>query len=240
MLVKTEAIVLGAVKYGESSVILRTYSKEGGLISFITGGVHNRKGPVKPSMTQVLSVLQLVYYDKAKGELKRIKEASVPEPLMEVFYDPIKSSIAMFLAEILQHVIHEEEANPALYHFLKNAIYELDGLSENLGSFHLKFLYRLSTYLGFQPEASVPEHPYFDLLNGVYCKEEPIHAHFLHGEPYSQWVLLHEQSISINSKSPFNLDQRRQILETLILYYRLHVKDFGKLRSLEILAEILS
>ena len=90
MLVKTEAIVLGAVKYGDSSVILRTYSKEQGLLAFIASGVRSRKGPIRPSMIQVLSVLQLVYYQKAKGELKRIKEASIADPLQEIHFDPIK------------------------------------------------------------------------------------------------------------------------------------------------------
>lgn len=240
MLVKTEAIVLGAVKYGDSSVILRTYSEEYGLLSFIAGGVRSKKGPVKASMTQVLSVVQLVYYSKAKGQLKRIKEASVPQPLQEVFYHPVKSSLAMFLAEILQHVIHEEEANQTLYRYLRRAIYELDELTEGLGSFHLKFLYRLTSYLGFQPEDPLASRPYFDLLNGVYSKVEPMHAHYLNGTALLQWLNLHEVSSSFEGKAPFDLEQRRQLLDNLILYYRLHVKDFGKLRSLEILTEVLS
>ena len=240
MLVKTEAVVLGAVKYGDSSIILRTYSNEHGLISFIAGGLRSRKGPLRPSMVQVLSVLQLVYYDHSRGELKRIKEASVAEPLQEIFYDPVKSSLAMFLAEILQHVLQEEEPNHELYRFIRTAVYTLDTMSEGLESFHLKILYRLTGYLGFQPETPPVQTQFFDLLNGVYPAAEPAHANFLNGTALAQWLQLAKESKKITEKSSLNKEQRRQTLDSLILYYRLHVKDFGKLKSLEILSEILS
>lgn len=240
MLVKTEAIVLGAVKYGDSSIILRTYSHDYGLISFIGGGLRSRKGPLRPSMVQVLSVLQLVYYQKSRGELKRIREASVEEPLQEIFYDPVKSSLAMFLAEILQHVLQEEEPNYELYSFIRTAVYTLDSMSEGLESFHLKFLYRLAGYLGFRPESSPADPLYFDLLNGVYSAAEPAHANYLYGAALAQWLKLGEESKKITEKSSLNKEQRRQTLDSLILYYRLHVKDFGKLRSLEVLTEVLS
>ncbi len=240
MLVKTEAIVLGSVKYGDNSVILRTYSEEYGLISFIAGGIHSKKGAIRPAMIQVLSVLQIVFYDKAKGELKRIKEVSVPHPLQEVFYDPIKSGLAMLFAEILQHVIHEEEPNPGLYRFLRNTVYELDNLQEAMGSYHLVFLYKLTTFLGFQPEAPQAKARFFDLINGVFEGDEPMHAQFLHGTSFAQWVALHEISENPGVASKFSLEERRQVLSNLILYYRLHVKDFGKLKSLEVLSEVLS
>ena len=240
MLIKSEVIVLGAVKYGDSSVILRTYSREHGLISFIAGGVRNRKGPVKPSMTQVFSILQVVYYSKAKGELKRIKEASVSEPLQEVFYHPMKSGMAMFLAEILQHVIHEEESNPPLYEFLHHAVHSLDALQKGLAYFHLEFLYQLTDYLGFRPEEPLGKPVYFDLLNGVYSASEPMHAHFLHGQALEHWIILDHFDTDVEGQRLLNLEQRRQLLDHLILYYRLHVRDFGRLKTLDVLTEILS
>lgn len=240
MLVKTEAVVLGAVRYGDSSIILRTYSHDHGLISFIGGGLRSRKGPLRPSMVQVLSVLQMVYYQNSRGELKRIKEVAVEEPLQEIFYDPVKSSLAMFLAEILQHVLQEEEPNYELYSFIRTAIYTLDSMSDGLESFHLKFLYRLAGYLGFRPDAPPADPRFFDLLNGVYSAAEPAHANYLYSASLAQWLKLHEESGKITEKSALNKEQRRQTLDSLILYYRLHVKDFGKLRSHEILSEILS
>ncbi len=240
MLVKTEAVVLGAIKYGDSSIILRTYSKYKGLISFIAGGLRSRKGPLRPAMVQVLSVLQLVYYDNSKGELKRVKEASVEEPLQEIFYDPVKSSLAMFLAEILQHVLQEEAPNEDLYSFIHTSVYTLDSITEGSDSFHLKFLYRLAGYLGFRPESPPADPRYFDLLNGVYSTTEPPHANCLYGAALVHWLKLGEESKKITEKSSLNKEQRKQTLDSLILYYRLHVKDFGKLRSLEILSEILN
>ena len=240
MIEKTEVIVLGTVKYGDNSLILRTYSREQGLLSFIAGSVRSRKGPLKPAMAQVLSVLQVVYYGKTRGELKRIKEVGVAEPLKDIFYHPVKSSLAMFLAEILQHVIHEEEPNQALYRYLHQAIYQLDEATEGLGSFHLKFLYTLAGYLGFQPEQPQGELPYFDLYSGTYVVEEPVHAHFLRLQQLANWRLLHRHADHLDSRISLSGRERRELLEALLLYYRLHIKDFGSLRSLEVLTELLS
>lgn len=240
MLIKSPAIVLGSVKYGDSSIILRTFTREAGLRSFIAGGLQSKKGPLRPALVQPLSQLNLIYYDRSKGELKRLKDASVFRSYQHLFYDPVKSSLAMFLAEVLSHVLHEEEPDPELFDFISESLLALDGLTAGIGNFHLAFLMRLTFYLGFKPEEPPVKPRYFDLLNGVYSGFEPPHFHFLNAEMTPFWLEL--QALSMNELVNFKPGRvvREKLLHALIEYYRLHVNDFGKLKSLDIVKTLLS
>ncbi len=240
MLTKSPAIVLGSVKYGDSSIIVKTYTREGGIKSFIAGGLQTKKGPLRPALVQPLSQLWVVYYDKSKGELKRLKEASVDRPYENLFYDPVKSSMAMFLAEVLSHVLHEEEANPSLYDFISESLLVMDETGSGIGNFHLVFLMQLSAYLGFKPEAATGSPKYFDLLNGVYVGQEPPHYHFLDLQITPFWQQMQNLHWENLSDLKLNRSAREKLLTALIEYYRLHIKDFGKLKSLDVVKTLLS
>jgi len=235
MLAKTPALVLGAVKYGDNSIILKTYTREEGIKTFIVGGIHGKKGTIKPSMVQVLSQLSLVYYTHGKGELRRIKEAGMARHYHQLWYDPVKSSLAMFLAEILSHVLKEEETNPSLYNYLINAFIELDEMKEGIGNFHLFFLLRLSRFLGFFPQLPAANQPFFDLQSGIYSSSSVAHYHFLNIAESELWLKLQEAERRDSLTISITKKERASLLEFMLTYYRLHVTDFGQLRSLEVI-----
>ena len=240
MLAKTHALVLGSVKYGDNSLIVKAYTKEDGIKTFIVGSIHSKKGVIKPAMIQVMSQLDLVYYAKGKGELKRIKEASMAHHYNELWFDPIKSSLAMFLAEILAHVLKEEEANPNLFDFISEAFIELDQLNEGVGNFHLFFLLRLSGFLGFAPQMPLKGQEYFDLQSGVYSSGNLEHYHYLNKEESKLWLQMQEAEKANSLKMGIAKSGRAQLLEFMLNYYRLHITDFGQLRSLDVLKTLLS
>lgn len=241
MLIKSPAIVLGSVKYGDSSIILKTYTRECGAKSFIAGGLQNKKGVLRPALVQPLSQLSLVFYEKSKGGgLKRIKEASVHHAYNHLFFDPVKSSLAMFLAEVLSHVLHEEEPEPQLFDFISESLMILDGSEAGIGNFHLAFLVQLTGHLGFKPEEATANSDYFDLLNGVYTSFEPPHFHFLDTVVTPYWKQLQNLKLDELSNLKLNREYREKLLTAVLEYYRLHIKDFGKLRSLEVVKTLLS
>ncbi len=241
MLDKTEAIVLGSVKYGDSSLILKCYTPQQGLISFIAGGARSKKGPVKLSMVQPLSQLEIVYYDRSKGELKRIKEAGMLCNYQSILYDPVKNCLVLFMAEVLRHILHEGETNPALFDFLKKALIWLDKKDSPPANFHLLTLYHMTSYLGFEPEEArekIPL-PYFDLMNGSYSKFDPGHTHVISGHLLEHWRLLSQLEFEKLKDYKPGSKTRAALLDEILIYYRLHVKDFGELRSLEVIRSVL-
>lgn len=241
MLIKSPAIVLGSVKYGDSSIILKTFTREAGLKSFIAGGLQNKKGVLKPAHVQPLSQLTFVFYEKSKsGSLKRIKEASVYQPYNHLFFDPVKSSLAMFLAEVLSHVLHEEEPDPNMFDFISNSLLVLDELKTGIGNFHLAFLLQLTGHLGFKPEEAATESQYFDLLNGVYTPFEPPHFNYIDPLVTPYWKKLQQLTVHKLNELKLSREMRERLLTAVIDYYRLHIKDFGKLRSLDVVKTLLS
>ncbi len=238
MIVKLRAIVLGHIKYGDSSSIIKAYTSEG-LKSFIAGGVRTKKGPLHTAMLMPLTCLNVVCYDSNKSALKRVKEAQMVNPYRELHFNPIKSCLSLFLAEMLQHCLKEEETNPALFEFLQNSFEALDAMQVEVGNFHLKFLMRLTVFLGFAPEGSNANQPYFDLQNGVYCSIAPVHAFFLDVNETMLWKNLYQSTFENEITLILNRAKRQRLLQRLLDYYKLHLNDFGKLRTVEVLQTIL-
>lgn len=234
MIQKTDALLLGTVKYGDSSLILKAYTLELGIMSFIVGGVRGKKGPLKGSMAQPLAQLSLVYYNSNKSNLKRIKEATFTHSYGDFGSHPVKNCIALFLAELLNHVLQEEEANPPLFHFLSKRLLALDS-SAQFANLHLNFCLELCTFLGFAPD--VGSAPYFDLLSGSTSASEPVHSHFISGEVWEDWkALQQEQNVE---QVRLSSARRSKLLDAILLYYRHHVKDFGTLKSVEVIQSVL-
>lgn len=229
MLHKTEGIVLSSIKYAETSIVCRIYTAQFGLQSYLINGVRKKKG--KSNYYQPLSLLELVVYHKENGGLQRIKEVKPAYSYQEIPFKVLKSSVALFLAEILGKSLREEEENPALFHFLKSAFIQLDEQPFD-GLFHFRFLLDLSTHLGFQPNTYNNDLPFFDLMNGQFVAYKPTHPHFVEAPLISTFAgLVRKEAIKISNKTP--------LLKCLLEYYELHLDGFTKVRSLEVLETVL-
>ena len=168
MLVKTRAIIIHSIRYREADLIVKAYTKSSGLKSYLVRGVlKSKKGKLRASMFQPLTILDLEAHHKDKGTLESIREAKVNPAYQTLTGNIYKSSIAMFLAEVLHQAIQEEEQNQALYQFLEESFLWLD-TNEKYANFHLLFMVKLSSFLGFYPHQYDPDLPYFNLLDGEY------------------------------------------------------------------------
>ncbi|QBR13785.1 DNA repair protein RecO [Sphingobacterium sp. CZ-2] len=238
MLIQTKGIPLKITNYSESSVVAQIYTEALGLQSYLINGARKPKAKIPTNMLQPLHLLELVVYNKEGGSLQRIKEAHQVPTLRSIPLDIVKSSLAMFLNEVLYKVLRHQHSDPQLFHFLENAIIWLDESSEGLANFHLVFLLKLSHYLGFRP--AISNKPYFDLREGVFRSVLPGHVQVIQ-EPYSQ-ILRDILQTNFNdcNKIKLNKEDRSYLLQKIIDYYRLHTENFGELNALYILEEIFS
>jgi DNA repair protein RecO (recombination protein O) len=243
MLHKTRGIVLHTTNYSESSVIARIYTELFGLQGYLINGVRNKKAKVKFNLLQPLSLLNLVVYHKEKGGLQRISEIRPDYVFTSLPYRIVKSSICLFMTEVLNKVIHEEEVNPGLFEFIYNSTCILDLLDETdggCGNFHLAFLLQLSKHLGFFPYGAYTEsRSYFNLKDGVYQGTKPLHP--LHVEkPLSEafYQLSTLPYASINTVKISKAD-RKELVEKLLSFYELHVNGFSQVYSHYIFEEIM-
>ena len=167
MRVSTKAIVLSTVRYGEADVIVKMLTASSGVKSYMIRGLQkSKRGAFRPAMFQPLTLLQLQAIHRDKGYLERLAEAKVSYHYLSLHSDIIKSSMALFLAEILKMTVQEQEPNSGLFDFLTDALILLDTTISPL-NFHLKIVLELQHYLGFYPDFERADLPFFNLEEGI-------------------------------------------------------------------------
>lgn len=241
MLHKTRGIVLKTTDYGESSVIVQVFTEKFGLQSYIINGVKKAKAKISRNMLQPLHLLDMVVYHKNTGGIQRIAELKNSPLLQTIPYDIVKSSIVMFLNEVIYKTVKQQTADENLFDFLFSAVEWLDHQTEGLANFHLLFLINLTRYLGFYPDRYMADDAdYFDLKNGTFNRYKPDGLQFI-SQPYTQiFSNLLQTGFSSAAALKINNEDRRHLITKILEYYTLHTESFGNIRSHEVLEEVLS
>jgi len=239
MQITTKAIVFTSLKYGDTSLIVKAFTVSDGLKSYLLKGVlSSKKGKLKTAYFQPLTQLEIVANHKNKGTLESIREAKVNYPYQTLHTDITKNSMTMFLAEMLGNSIHEEEPNPGLFEFLEAALQWLDAHTD-ISNFHIYFLIRLTKYLGFYPDTNAIEASCFDLMEGEFT-ETPSLNPILTGENLSFFKTFLGINFDAIHNVKMNKSNRQDLLQSLVMYYELHLQGFRKPRSLAVLNEVFS
>ena len=240
MLVKTNAIVISTVKYGESSLITRCYCKELGLKSFMLKGIlTSKKGGLKKSLFQPLNLINISTQIKNQSnqKLNFIREGSLKVHFKEIPLKIKKNAIALFISEVISRVIYEEgNPNIALYSFLENSIMRLEK-DEFSPVFHLKFLTLLSDQLGFYPNLMCQEKEFFDIESGCFC-ENSNSKYAVGGETVRVFKELLGTNFDDIVQIKISNTLRIKVLDFLIDYFNIHLPRFGKIKSIAVLHEI--
>lgn len=239
MLEKTKGIVLHTIKYSENSLILVVYTEEFGRQSYMLSGIHSKKNSVSKKMIQPLSLLSIEVYYKSSRELQKIKEYKSLSPLAGLHSSIVKTTIGLFIAEILYRTIKEEENNPALFSFLLNSIQYLDFADKGVENFHLVFLILLSKFLGFYPHDNYDSgNICFNLLLGSFSPIAENDKNLLNANE-SLWIhKLLNMDYSGLIKLEITGSLRSILLDKLIQYFHSHFEGLGPIKSHKILLEI--
>lgn len=237
MLVPTKAIVLGALKYQEKSLIVKCFTQSNGIKSyFVPSAFSSKKSNPKIAYFQPLTIIDIVANHKNKGTLEYFKEIQLAVPYFTIPQDIVKSTIVLFLSEVLYHAIQEEEKNESLFAFLETAFIWLD-THDTIANFHLIFLLELTKFLGFYPDDSDIHLPFFDMVEGNFTPYQSMNC-----IDASETLLL-KKVMELKLDSPqklFIASERQSILKIILDYYSLHLVGFQKPKSLEVLSEVFS
>jgi DNA repair protein RecO (recombination protein O) len=215
MIVKVRGIVLNTIRFKDNALITKVYTNEYGLQSFIVNGVYNKKSKFPPSFFQPLSLLSLLFYKKQWGGLQRVKEVEYLHPFQTIHTDFRKSSIAIFMAEILQKTLKEEVQDEKIFQFLTREIMLLEELPF-FPDFHILFLIKYIQLLGFEPSQ----------LSDV--STSMVEKRIL------EKLMIATESTLISE----NNHERKVILSSLLRFYAIHIEGFGEMRSIKVLNEI--
>jgi len=238
-LAKTKCISLNPVKYSDSSIIARLYSREYGRLSLMIKGVNNRKKGKCNIMFQPLFILDLEIYYKSSRELQIMKEAAVSFAPYNVYSDVKKSCVAIFLGEVLTSILKEESPNAELFDFIEESIKYYDQSAEGFTNFHLAFLAGLSGFLGFEPGKKLNDNQiFFDMKNGRFSEIPPVHGYYSNIENSAILARIFASSFDNVKNIALTGKQRNEILEELLNYYNIHLSGLTSIKSLEVLKEV--
>lgn len=237
MLVKTKAIVISTLKFQEKSLIVKCFTLSNGLKSyFVRDAFSNRKASQKIAYFQPLSILEIEAVHKNKGTLENFKEIKTAIPFQTIHTDLVKSTMVMFLSEMLHYSIQEEEKNESLFVFLETALIWLDH-HDDISNFHLILILETTKYLGFYPDFSDADLPFFEMNEGVFTLFHGIGS--LTGHETNLFKKLIDVKFD-NDQKIFNVVERQILLKILIDYYSFHLDGFKRPKSLEVLKEVFS
>jgi len=242
---KTKGIVLRAVKYGETSLIVTIFTELFGLQSYLVNGVRtsSKKGSGKANLFQPTAILDMVVYNNELKHLNRIKEFKWSYLYQHIFSDVPKNAVALFMIELLTKCLKQPEANPELFEFCEDAFIHLDESTGSvMANFPLFFALHLPVFFGFRiSDEYSDKNSIIDLQEGMFVPERPDHFHFLEGKQAEVTSeLLKMMQPEELEQLKLNHDFRRQLLFAYETYYALHIQDFGTMKTLPVLREVLS
>ena len=216
---------------------MKCFTESDGLKSyFVPSAFSSKKNNQKAAYFQPLSLLEIEANHKNKGTLEHFKEIRLAFPYHSIHLDVVKSTIVIFLSEVLHHSIREEEQNQELFTFLETALLWLDN-HEETANFHLILLLEITKFLGFYPDVSEINMPFFELNEGVFSQLHAISCLSEHETTLFKKLI----GLKFDSEQKIFAGTERQVLLKILLnYYSVHLDGFKKPKSLEVLKEVFS
>jgi DNA repair protein RecO (recombination protein O) len=241
MLEKTRGIILHQIKYTDSGIVVRFYTRKFGRQTFLIRGMRNRKAGKHVILFQPMFILDLEMQYKASREMQVLKEFSVSYSPYDIHSNIKKSCVAIFLGEVLTSVLKEESPFEDMFDYIEDAIIYFDSCKDNYANFHISFLAGLSSYLGFEPSLRTSsDDTYFDMRNGVFVPVPPVQGQYATREISDILAVFFSASYETAGSISLNGALRNEVLETLVKYYSLHLPGLKKINSLEVLKEVFS
>lgn len=234
MLVKTKAIVLSTVRFNEKSLIVRCFTQSDGMKSyFVRDAFSSKKNSTKTAYFQPLTILAIEASHKKNASLNYFKEIRTAFPFQTIYSNVVKSTLVMFVAEMLQNSIVEEEQNEDLFLFVETALMWLD-THETITNFHLIFAIKLTKFLGFYPDVSDMNSLFFDEKEGYFVPvQSPSSLSITETVLFKKLI-----NLSFNAEKIFVVEERQLLLKILVNYYKIHIENFKEPKSIAVLKEV--
>lgn len=230
-----------AIPYNDNYSIVAVYTEAFGRGAYLVPRSRGKKTGRSKALYMPFAVLDMMVEQMPRRDLHRVKEYRFCFPQASIFSNPVKSSLALFLSEVLFRVVRNAEADAPLFHYIYRAIEFLETAEKGIANFHIVFLLHLLYYLGIYPNTSLRrDASFFDLLNGEFTPVQPAHPHYISGEESRVFAGLLRISFGNMSLYRFTRQDRARIIQRIFEYYRLHLPDFPEIKSLPVLQDIFS
>ena len=239
MIVKTRGIVTRAVKYAETSLICDIYTEQLGLQTYIVSGVRKKKSRFGAGLLQLMSILEIDAQHQNNKSMHRILEAKPAYVYTRLPFEITRSSVGLFMIELVQKSIKEQEQNRVLFEFLYDAFSQLDQTPHSIANWHISFMVQLADYLGFKLDDNFSaEMPYFDIREGRFRTVRIFSQDGLDQHLSEILFAFTQLPFSEVHNIRMHREQRQLLLQRLIRYYQYRIEHFKELNTFNILQSI--
>jgi len=236
---KARGIVLNTVKYGDTSMIVQMLTDLYGRQSYMVQGVRSTRGHgSKAALFQPMFALEFEGLVSTRMELHRFREVRNAIVMQSLPFDVRKSTIALFMAEVLYRLVRESEPNEALFEFVWNSVGALDAMEDGTANFHLWFMANMSRFLGFSPGNIYTKGDWFDCREGLYTPFEPLHGQRM--TPDNAEILrdLLECDVRLLAEIGLSRRQRVEFLDAVTAYFGYHLDAVHNIGSIRIFQDM--
>lgn len=237
---KARGIVLNTIKYGESSMVAHLLTDVAGRKSFMVQGIGKggRGKGGKSALFQPMFLVDIMALESSHTQIDRVKEVALARPLQSIPFDVRKSTVALFMAELLYKIVREVEPDSPLFEYVYNSVVALDEMEEGVFNFHLWFMVGLSRFLGFFPADEYSEGAVFDIENGSFTAIPPRSGLFFNADNSRLLATLMDISPVELGNIRLSRVQRKDFIESLLAHFGYHLDTTPNLQSLRILSEV--
>ncbi|MFH2094859.1 MAG: DNA repair protein RecO [Bacteroidota bacterium] len=238
---KTRGITLKTTKYGDTSLILPVYTENFGFQTYILKGARSARKKGQANILLPLSILDMEVYHSPDKNLQQIKEFHLAHQYKSLHFHHRKQVVILLLAEILTKLLRNEEPDTALFTYLESALLMFDNEEENFSCFHIHFLIHLTKYIGFFPDTDrQASDAVFDLKEACFTDTLPDHPYFISGEQSSLFSSF--QSTPLSGFTSFfpGPGLCSELLDIILLFYKLHVPGNPEFKSPDIFKSLSS
>lgn len=230
-------ITLRTVRYNDRHSIVSAYTLERGRMSFLQPAGAGREASRRRALMMPLGLVEGVADMRPGRDVHPLGQTRALEPLAQLRSNPVKMSLAMFLAEVLGAILHDAQPDPLIWRYVAESVRVLDALpGSRLANFHICFLMRLGPLVGIEPDtSSYAPGRLFDMADGIFRLTAPTHRDYL--PPDESAAIYQMTRISYANMHLFAMtrDERARMLDGVLHYYSIHYAPLGNLHSLDIL-----
>ena len=231
-------VVLGTLKYGDKGLVVQMLTSSHGRQSYMVQGLGSRRAGQKMALFQPMFALEFEGLESSKMQMHRFGSVQAGIVLQSTPFDIKKSTIALFMAEVLHRLVKESEANEMLFDFVWGSVEALDEVDEGVANFHLWFLSHLCRFLGFSPGNEYIPDGWFHIAEGHFTEQEPPREFCMTRENALILRDMLECDVRYLGEIGLNRLQRVNFLDALLRYYGYHLDAINSVQSIRILQEV--
>lgn len=234
-------IVTDIVRHNDRHNIVTIFTRERGRVSFLSAAGSGKGGRARNARLQLLAVIESDVNYRENRNLQNLGAIGLKKVWRDLYFNPVKGAIVMFLSEFLNHYLRDASPEPLFWDYVYRALCNLDERKRGIANFHLSFLIGMLNFAGITPDITEYERgDYFDMQAGIVVAERPGHKNFLYPSETSLLPVVLRMNMANDRFFRFKGGERREILKKLIQYYSVHFPGMSNLRSPEILGEIFN